>query len=89
MLCSQLNAPFLWDFSITPKLNFSINDEMKDSLTKITLGSTWKVGDDYEDEIFALNSSFENFIDNQIMLINKFGFRKCLKTTSVYKPLRS
>ena len=83
MLCSQLNAPFLWDTSITPKLNFSIHDEMKDALTKITLGSTWKVGDEYEDKIFAHNASSENFIDNQIILINEFGFRKCLKTSSV------
>ena len=83
MLCSQLNAPFLWDTSITPKLNFSINDEMKDALTKITLGSTWKVGDEYENKIFALDASFENFIDIQIMLINEYGFRTCLKTISV------
>ena len=83
VLCSQLNAPFLWDTSITPKLNFSINDEMKDALTKLTIGSTWNVDDDYEDIIFALNASSENFIDNQIVLINEFGFRTCLKTTSI------
>ena len=56
---------------------------MKDALTKLTIGSTWKVDDDYEDIIFALNASSENFIENQIVLINEFGFRKCLKTTSI------
>ena len=79
VLCSNLDAPFLWNSSIEPTLNFSVHDVMNDALTKITLGTTWKTGKDYEEQVFWLNTRSNKFIENQISLINEFGFRKSEK----------
>ena len=52
---------------------------MNDALTKITLGTTWKPGKDYDDQVLWHNTRSNKFIENQISLINEFGFRESEK----------